>query len=363
MVIRAWLPRATAVAVKVGEHVVPMERDAHGIHAAFLSDRHVPLRYRVLTPWDFRDRYSFRAFDAWPNVVGQPLVTWRAVVLDRERGEERSIDGHVEIRWSHGRFSGAPEAKVHLDSSPHAVAGYEPLTTCTNASGQTSCANTTNDNNNCGACGNVCGPGTTCQNGTCACPVGQTLCNGRCVSTQTDNSNCGTCGNLCGAGATCQSGVCQCAPGTTRCGNTCVNTQTDTNNCGACARVCPAGANTRIWSRFCAVSNNQQPGAAHAWSAASLPTGVASALFTVTSTGAASAPVCARASMSSVNTWYSLPPVIAALVPFAVAVVPSCSCAIAVLVPGVNTKRSSLPSAGSAYDVTPGAVAGSSVSA
>lgn len=88
---------------------------------------HEPLRYRVLTPWDFRARFAFRAFDAWPNVVGQPLVTWRAVVLDRLRGEERSIDGHVEIRWSHGRFSGAPEAKVHLDSPPHAVAGYEPL--------------------------------------------------------------------------------------------------------------------------------------------------------------------------------------------------------------------------------------------
>ena len=91
------------------------------------TSEHDPLRYRVLTPWDFRARFAFRAFDTWPNVVGQPLVTWRAVVLDRERGEERAIDGHVEIRWSHGRFSGAPEAKVHLDSAPHAVAGYEPL--------------------------------------------------------------------------------------------------------------------------------------------------------------------------------------------------------------------------------------------
>ena len=52
---------------------------------------------------------------------------WRAVVLDRVLGTERTIDGHVEIRWSHGRFSGVPEAKVHLDSHPHTVAGYEPL--------------------------------------------------------------------------------------------------------------------------------------------------------------------------------------------------------------------------------------------
>ena len=38
-----------------------------------------------------------------------------------------AIEGHVEIRWTHGRFSGAPEAKVHLDTHPHAVAGYFPL--------------------------------------------------------------------------------------------------------------------------------------------------------------------------------------------------------------------------------------------
>jgi hypothetical protein len=88
---------------------------------------HDPLRYRVMTPWDFRDRFAFRTFDAWPHVVGQPIVRWRAVVVDRATGAERTIDGHVEIRWSHGRFSGAPEAKVHLDTHPHLVSGYVPL--------------------------------------------------------------------------------------------------------------------------------------------------------------------------------------------------------------------------------------------
>jgi hypothetical protein len=37
------------------------------------------------------------------------------------------VAGRVEIRWSHGRFSGAPEAKVHLDTHPHEVAGYVVL--------------------------------------------------------------------------------------------------------------------------------------------------------------------------------------------------------------------------------------------
>ena len=37
------------------------------------------------------------------------------------------VGGHVEVRWSHGRFCGPPEAKVYLDT-PHAeVPGYFPL--------------------------------------------------------------------------------------------------------------------------------------------------------------------------------------------------------------------------------------------
>ena len=87
-----------------------------------------PLRYRVGTPWDFRNRFEMKSFDAWPESAGQPMVRWRAEVTDREADERVAIEGHVEIRWTHGRFSGAPEAKVHLDSHPHSVPGYFPLT-------------------------------------------------------------------------------------------------------------------------------------------------------------------------------------------------------------------------------------------
>ena len=88
-----------------------------------------PLRYRVGTPWDFRNGFQLKTFDAWPDSAGQPMVRWRAEVLDRTREDHDrvSIEGHVEIRWTHGRFSGAPEAKVHLDSHPHTVPGYFPL--------------------------------------------------------------------------------------------------------------------------------------------------------------------------------------------------------------------------------------------
>lgn len=93
---------------------------------ADLKDR--PLSYRVTTPWDFRTRYALRSVDVWGEHAGQPLVRWRVDIRDRERGTDRVIEGHVEVRWSHGKFGGAPEAKIYLDTPHHDVAGYEPLT-------------------------------------------------------------------------------------------------------------------------------------------------------------------------------------------------------------------------------------------
>ena len=63
----------------------------------------------------------------WGDAVGQPLVRWRADVDDPNQGTRRIIEGHVEVRWSHGKFSGAPEAKVYLDTPHHDVAGYHPI--------------------------------------------------------------------------------------------------------------------------------------------------------------------------------------------------------------------------------------------
>ena len=47
VVVRAFLPRAVSVSVRVGELCVPMVRDATGLFVAFLPDRGVPLRYRL----------------------------------------------------------------------------------------------------------------------------------------------------------------------------------------------------------------------------------------------------------------------------------------------------------------------------
>lgn len=82
-----------------------------------------PLRFRVGTPADFRRQFSIRSFDVWADAMGQPTVRWRAELS----GAQRAIEGHVEVRWSRGRFGGVPEAKVYLGTPHHEVANYTPI--------------------------------------------------------------------------------------------------------------------------------------------------------------------------------------------------------------------------------------------
>jgi hypothetical protein len=86
------------------------------------------LRLRIYTPWDWRNEFGLKAFDVWGDAAaGQPIVRWRAVVERHTHRDEVAVDGHVEIRWSHGRFGGHPEAKVYLDTAHEHVPGYAPL--------------------------------------------------------------------------------------------------------------------------------------------------------------------------------------------------------------------------------------------
>ncbi|MEX0763268.1 MAG: hypothetical protein WD208_02940 [Dehalococcoidia bacterium] len=83
------------------------------------------IRLRVYTPWDWRQEFTLEAFRVWGDQsAGQPLVRWRAIARTNSASEEFVIDGHVEVRWSHGRFSGNPEAKVYLDTPHDQVPGY-----------------------------------------------------------------------------------------------------------------------------------------------------------------------------------------------------------------------------------------------
>jgi hypothetical protein len=85
------------------------------------------LRLRVATPWDWRQLFTLEQLELFVQEGGQPRVGWSARVRERTTGESHEVSGHVEVRWSHGRFSGPPEAKGYLDSRHHLVPGYFPL--------------------------------------------------------------------------------------------------------------------------------------------------------------------------------------------------------------------------------------------
>jgi hypothetical protein len=85
------------------------------------------LRLRVATPWDWRQLFALDTLEVFAQQGGQPRVGWLAHVRTRSSGDVCEVSGHVEIRWSHGRFSGPPEAKGYLDSGHHLVPGYFPL--------------------------------------------------------------------------------------------------------------------------------------------------------------------------------------------------------------------------------------------
>jgi len=86
------------------------------------------LRLRIATPWDWRQSYRLLNFEVTAKPGGQPLVAWRAEVRHVHDASVATIEGHIEVRWSHGRFGGPPEAKAYLDTPHELVPGYFALT-------------------------------------------------------------------------------------------------------------------------------------------------------------------------------------------------------------------------------------------
>ena len=66
------------------------------------------LRLRIATSWDWRQQYQLVSVSMEPQAGGQPRVGWEAVVRDRVSNELHEVAGHIEVRWSHGRFGGPP---------------------------------------------------------------------------------------------------------------------------------------------------------------------------------------------------------------------------------------------------------------
>jgi len=85
------------------------------------------LRLRIATPWDWRLGFRLEDLAVGPQPGGQPRVAWQARVRATDTGRRSTVAGHIEVRWSHGRFGAPPEAKVYLDVDHREVPGYFPL--------------------------------------------------------------------------------------------------------------------------------------------------------------------------------------------------------------------------------------------
>ena len=104
-----------------------MTRIAAATYFVLGASPSAPIRLRVGSKWDWLQEFELQSFDVAERRAGQPEVAWEAEVRRREGRVTRMVRGHVEIRWSHGRFGGFPEAKVYLDIPHDAVPGYHQL--------------------------------------------------------------------------------------------------------------------------------------------------------------------------------------------------------------------------------------------
>lgn len=91
------------------------------------ADQHRALRLRVASAWDWKQAYRLVELDVQAASAGQPQVNWSAEFVDLAAATRRTVSGHVEVRWSHGRFAQPPEAKIYLDTPPDELPGYYPL--------------------------------------------------------------------------------------------------------------------------------------------------------------------------------------------------------------------------------------------
>jgi hypothetical protein len=91
------------------------------------ADPRRSLRLRVASSWDWRQAYRLVDFAISAADSGQPQVNWSATYVERATTRRRSVQGHVEVRWSHGRFAQPPEAKVYLDTPSDELPGYFAL--------------------------------------------------------------------------------------------------------------------------------------------------------------------------------------------------------------------------------------------
>lgn len=162
--------------------------------------------------------------------------------LERSTDRNTCIDTYLK---NSGRSANVCPAAPHDESTCS-------LTVCDCCEGWANCddisdngceTHTLSDPNNCGGCGIRCPTGVACEDGKCACPIGETYCNGACVDISSDIKNCGGCGSHCGKSpypyeTICDDGTCKSQCTLTQCGTYCVDPSSDVLNCGTCGHSC-----------------------------------------------------------------------------------------------------------------------------
>lgn len=128
---RRWSARMASTGVAPETMLWRLLRIGSAPYFVLGNDRRTgqPARFRIASPWDWREAFELLDFSVTAAIAGQPRVDWLATCRSRRDEQVRAVAGHVEIRWSHGRFSQPPEAKVYLDSPMARLPGYHPLAT------------------------------------------------------------------------------------------------------------------------------------------------------------------------------------------------------------------------------------------
>ncbi len=90
------------------------------------ADERGPLRLRVADAWEWHRHHRLTGLPVCAAGAGQPQVDW-TIELAGPGGRRVDVHGHVEIRWSHGRFAQPPEAKVYVDTPAGELPGYTAL--------------------------------------------------------------------------------------------------------------------------------------------------------------------------------------------------------------------------------------------
>lgn len=72
-----------------------------------------PLTIHLPSSSEWTKKYEFLSIEALPNCAGQPEVILKFKFKDKIDSKEFEIPLKIEVRWSHGKFCGNPEAKVY----------------------------------------------------------------------------------------------------------------------------------------------------------------------------------------------------------------------------------------------------------